>query len=74
MSATSVRSEGGAVCARSGGKLQVFAFLLEQDLTDVPLEFIVDAKWKARQKSLKELENEIGILKFQKAYHDADQK
>ena len=33
-----------------------------------------NAKWKAKQTTLKNLEEEIGIIKFQKVYHDADQK
>jgi endonuclease G len=61
------------VCALKNGKLQVFAFLLEQDLKGVPLEFQVDAKWKRSQLKLKALENVIGLLTFPKVYHDADQ-
>ncbi|MNI84669.1 hypothetical protein D3C73_1415950 [compost metagenome] len=53
--------------------MQVFAFVLEQDLSSLPMEFVVSPPWKARQKSLKELEKLIGLLKFAQIYHDADQ-
>jgi endonuclease G len=61
------------VCAVKNGKLQVFAFVLEQDVKDLPLEFQVDAEWKHRQVSVKKLESMIALLKFPKLYHDADQ-
>lgn len=60
------------VCAVADKKLQVFAFLLEQDLTDLPLEFQVDAEWKHEQVSLKALEQVVGLLTFPKLYHTAD--
>ncbi len=62
------------ICAASGGKLRTYAFILKQDLADVPLEFAVDAVWKARQTSLAILEKEVRLLKFPKRYHAADQK
>jgi endonuclease G, mitochondrial len=61
------------VCAVKNSKLQVFAFALEQDVHDLPLEFHVDAEWKHKQHSLKDLEAIIRLVKFPKAYHDADQ-
>jgi endonuclease G, mitochondrial len=61
------------VCAVKNGKLQVFAFVLEQDVKDLPLEFQVDAEWKHRQVALKKLESMIALVKFPKLYHDADQ-
>jgi endonuclease G len=61
------------VCALKEKKLQVFAFLLEQDLTGLPLEFQVNAEWKERMISLKKLEQTVKLLKFQKLYHNADQ-
>lgn len=61
------------VCAVKNGRLQVFAFLLEQDLKGVPVEFQVDAKWKSSQVKLKALEKIIGLLTFPQVYHDADQ-
>ena len=61
------------VCALKDKKLQVFAFVLEQDVKDLPLEFLVDAEWKHKQHSLKSLEALIQLVKFPKVYHDADQ-
>jgi endonuclease G len=61
------------VCAVKNGALQVFAFILEQDLTGLPLEFQVDAEWKHRQVSLKSLESTVRLVKFPRPYHDADQ-
>jgi len=60
------------VCAVKNGKLQVFAFVLEQDVHDLPLEFQVTAAWKPKQKKLTALEAIIGLVKFPKVYHDAD--
>lgn len=61
------------VCAVKNKKLQVFAFVLQQDVKDLPLEFQVDAEWKHKQVSLTNLESLIKLVKFSKAYHDADQ-
>lgn len=61
------------VCAVENGTLRVYAFILEQEVADLPLEFQVDAEWKRKQVKLKELETVVGLLKFQKKYHDADQ-
>ena len=61
------------VAATTAGNLQVFAFVLEQDLTDLDLEFYVDAEWKARQVSLTELEETVALVLFPSVYHDADQ-
>ena len=55
------------------GKLQVFAFVLEQDLSTLPKEFVVTPVWKARQKSLAQIEKLIGLVSFAQLYHDADQ-
>lgn len=60
------------VCAVAANKLQVFAFVLEQDIEDLPLEFQVNAEWKHEQVKLKDLEKIIGIVTFPKVYHDAD--
>jgi DNA/RNA endonuclease G (NUC1) len=57
------------VYALKEGKLQVCAFILEQDLKDLPLEFQLDAEWKARQVSLVELEKDVKLVHFQKDYH-----
>ena len=61
------------VCAVKNKKLQVFAFVLQQDIKDLPLEFQVDAEWKHKQVSLKSLESMITLVKFPKVYRDADQ-
>lgn len=61
------------VCAVKNKKLQTFAFVLEQDVQDLPLEFQVDAEWKHKQVPLKKLESIIKLVKFPKVYHDADQ-
>lgn len=61
------------VCAVKNGKLQVFAFVLEQQTEDLPLEFQITAEWKHKQVRLADLEKRIGILTFPKLYHDADQ-
>jgi endonuclease G len=61
------------ICAIKDGKLQVFAFVLEQDLSSLPMEFVVTPEWKARQKSLAEIEELVGLLSFAQIYHDADQ-
>ncbi|MGO4312493.1 DNA/RNA non-specific endonuclease [Pseudomonas sp. KB_15] len=61
------------VCAVKDGKLQVFAFVLEQDLSTLPKEFVITPVWKARQKSLAQIEKLIGLVSFAQLYHDADQ-
>jgi len=61
------------VCAVKNKKLQVFAFVLEQNVKDLPLEFQVDAEWKAKQVSLKNLEAIIKLVRFPLVYHKADQ-
>ncbi|HEX8160632.1 MAG TPA: DNA/RNA non-specific endonuclease [Pyrinomonadaceae bacterium] len=61
------------VCAVKSKKLQVFAFVLEQDVADLPLEFQPTAEWKHRQVKLSALEKLIKLVKFPKVYRDADQ-
>jgi endonuclease G len=61
------------VVARAGGELLSFAFLLEQDLTGVPLEFAVTAEWAESMVAIADLEDWIGNLRFAKAIKDADQ-
>jgi len=61
------------VCAVKGGKLQAFAFLLEQDVKDLPLEFQLTAEWKHKQLTLKALEKIVGLVQFPDLYHAADQ-
>ncbi|WP_271410521.1 DNA/RNA non-specific endonuclease [Pseudomonas sp. Q1-7] len=60
------------ICAVSDGQLQVFPFLLEQDLSSVPLEFSITPEWRTRLVSLNDLEGLIGLLAFPGVYHDAD--
>ncbi|HEX8176946.1 MAG TPA: DNA/RNA non-specific endonuclease [Pyrinomonadaceae bacterium] len=61
------------VCAVKNKKLQVFPFVLEQDVKDLPLEFQVNAEWKHKMRSLQELEKIIQIVKFPAVYHNGDQ-
>jgi endonuclease G len=61
------------VLAADGDRLHAFAFVLEQDLADVPLEFAVDAPWRQHMIAIRELEAKLGTLRFPKAMHDADQ-
>jgi endonuclease G len=61
------------VVARSGSILQTFAFVLEQDLSDVPLEFAVDATWRQRMVSIPVLEAIVRHLEFPEALHQSDQ-
>ncbi|MEI9887783.1 MAG: DNA/RNA non-specific endonuclease [Rhizomicrobium sp.] len=60
------------VLAAAEGKLQSFAFLLEQDLSDTPLEFVADAKWEKYMIAVADLEALVGV-KFDKAVHAGDQ-
>jgi endonuclease G len=61
------------VVARMDDKIQSFGFLLEQDLTDVPLEFAVEAPWLDSMVSIVELQDLIGNIRFPKAVVEGDQ-
>jgi endonuclease G len=61
------------VVARAGDELQTFAFILEQDLTDTPLEFAVDALWHSRMIALPELDRLTELIDFPPELHDSDQ-
>ncbi len=61
------------VVARAGDELQTFAFLLEQDLTDVPLELAVSAEWRSHMISLRDLEKGLKSLRFPDVLHKSDQ-
>lgn len=61
------------VVARAEDELRSFAFLLEQDLSDVPLEFQVDEFWRERMLAVSDLEEALQILRFPDAVHAADQ-
>ena len=52
------------VLAASQGELRAFGFLLEQDLSDVPLEFAVGVEWKNELVSLSDLERILGLVEF----------
>lgn len=63
------------VVARSadGKGVEAFAFVLEQDLSDTPLEFAVTAEWRSRMISIDLLELRTGLLSFDQSLHDGDQ-
>ncbi len=61
------------VVANEDGELRAFAFLLRQDLSDVPLEFAVDAVWRQHMVSIGELEGLLGVVRFPDVLHQADQ-
>ncbi|MBI1199109.1 MAG: hypothetical protein GC203_14715 [Phenylobacterium sp.] len=60
------------VVAAKDGQLQSFGFLLEQDLSGVPLEFVVDAVWRAHLKPIAELEAKLQV-RFPDAVRAGDQ-
>lgn len=61
------------VVARKGDRLQSFGFILEQDLSKTPLEFMVDAVWKHKMISIPALEKIVRFFKFPKEMHKSDQ-
>jgi len=64
------------VMARKNGQLQAYAFVLEQDLSAVPLdarEFQVNAEWKPYLVAVDELEVMLDGLEFAKTVKDSDQ-
>jgi endonuclease G len=61
------------VVAQAGDEIQSFGFILEQDLSNVPLEFAVEAPWLDSMISIAELESLIGSIRFPKAVVDGDQ-
>ncbi|MGL6072999.1 MAG: DNA/RNA non-specific endonuclease [Fimbriiglobus sp.] len=61
------------IVAKKGTKLQSFAFLLEQDLTGVPLEFTVGPEWTQRRITVVGLEALVRFFRFPQAVRDADQ-
>lgn len=61
------------IVAPDGAGLAAYAFLLEQDLSDVPLETLAfDPKWKSSMRSIADLEKAIGLVAFPDVIHDAD--
>jgi DNA/RNA endonuclease G (NUC1) len=61
------------VVAVDKGKLQSFAFVLRQSLSDVPLEFAVTAAWQRHMVSIAELEKLLGNVRFPEVVRRADQ-
>lgn len=61
------------IIAEKAGKLQSFAFVLEQDLSNVAFEFFVPDAWKRYQVKLKDLQKLLGPVTLPKAVVDADQ-
>jgi DNA/RNA endonuclease G (NUC1) len=61
------------IVAAEKGKLQSYAFLSRQDLSDVPLEFAVSPKWRQHMVSVSDLEEMLGPLKFPAAIRNVDQ-
>src|SRR5262249_51656981 len=65
------------IVARKDSELQAFAFVLEQDLTDVQFheeEFKVTAEWKQLQVKITKLESMLTGISFPQVVKDADQK
>lgn len=67
------RSYWKVIVAQSGGVLQSFGFLLEQDLADVDFEFQLTGEWQRRMTPLSELQTLIGTLELDAAILAADQ-
>jgi endonuclease G len=61
------------VVARSGDRLQAFAFVLDQDLSDTDLEFAVDREWRSRMISVPALEPLVALITFPVELHESDQ-
>jgi endonuclease G, mitochondrial len=61
------------ILAIEGDELRAFAFLLRQDLSDVSLEFAVDAAWREHMVGVAELEELLGIVRFPEVVRQADQ-
>ena len=60
------------IVVAAGGKLQSFAFLLRQDLSDTPLEFTVDAAWQRFMIPVADLEALNPEVIFHEAIRAAD--
>ena len=61
------------VVARSDNRLETFAFLLEQDLSDTDVEFNVDAEWQSRMITIPELEELVPDILFPEPLRKGDQ-
>lgn len=61
------------IVAPDGAGLAAYAFLLEQNLDQVPLEGLsFDPKWSASMLPVGDLERKLGLLTFADVVHDAD--
>jgi DNA/RNA endonuclease G (NUC1) len=61
------------IAAVTDGKLTSFGFVLEQDLSDVPLEFAVPPTWAPLMVPVKTLERRLRKVKFPAQLKKADQ-
>ena len=61
------------ILAGENGKLQSFGFVLRQDLSNVPLEFVVDPVWQRYMVSIADIQACNPLVKFDKSVADADQ-
>lgn len=61
------------VVATVGSETRSFAFLLEQDLSQVPLEMAVTAEWLESMVSITDLEKWIASIEFPDVLKDTDQ-
>ena len=61
------------VVARNGDQLESFAFLMEQDLEEVELEFAVEPSWVDKMIAIPELEKLIQYIEFPDAIRESDQ-
>ncbi len=61
------------IVVRNGTGLKSFAFVLEQNLSNVPLELEFDAEWEERMVSISELEMIVRHFTFPEAVKESDQ-
>jgi endonuclease G len=60
------------VVAREGDRLNAYAFVLEQDLADVDLEFDLPDRWRPHVVSVADLEDRLELVVFPQELHEAD--
>lgn len=60
------------IVARKGRGIESFAFILEQDLSSVPLEFDLPSVWKTRRVKVTDVETRAGLFKFPNEVRDND--
>jgi len=61
------------IVARAGDRLQSFGFVLRQDLSDMPIEFAVNATWQKYMVSIATLEALNPLIRFHDSVRAADQ-